>query len=56
VIGGGVAPGAAAAQAFRREAFTAVVIRASGPLPPEATSSSARQQVGTDATRPNSCP
>ena len=42
------------AHARRRAAFTAAVIRASGRLPPPAISLSARQQVGTEAARPNS--
>jgi hypothetical protein len=44
------------ANACRRAAFTAAVIRASVPLPPAAISSSARQQVGTEATGRTSRP
>ena len=41
------------AQAPRRAAVTAPLIRASAAPPPAAVSFSARQHVGTDATRPN---
>ena len=44
------------AQARRRAAFTAAVTPDAVRWPPAAISSSARQQVATDATGPNSCP